>query len=206
MDQDRQEAKAWALEWQIRNKNRKIRNVLLAIVLLVVLYFAVSFIVIKATRTTYPSEEAMRAALQGRFETDYCEDIEIIGDDITVTYYEISHYDRDYAETYGYSQYGDAEYEDTIEKWDYRRGIIRGRWMSDIKVDRDGNLVYYSQTYVKSNDPKPTPLDPSTLNLDNVVVDPYEDELPAEELSQESLEQTEDAAEDAGVMAADAGQ
>lgn len=232
MDNDRRDARAWAQEWAVRQRNKRILTVIAAIALIVALYFAIHFITIKSTRTTFSSEEEMRAALQGRFETDYCEDIEIIGDDITLTYYEISHYDREYAEKYGYSSYEDSVYEDVIQEWDYRNGVIKGKWMDEIRVDKDGNLIYYSQTFKKTTADKPVPFDPSDLNYDsegNVVKGDesgdaagdvsgegtegvsgegteaqaggaQESEEEAQEAAKESLEQTEGAAEEAGVL------
>ena len=150
----------------------------------------------------------MRAAMQGRYETDYCEDIEIIGDDVTLTYYEISHYDPDYAEKYGYSEYDDSVYEDSVEKWDYRNGVIKCRWMDDLIIDKQGNIRYYNQTFVKTDADKPVPFDRSILDQDSSTEEPEdyltEDELNALDASKDSLDQTEEAAEDAGVVAADA--
>lgn len=203
LEQDRQEARAWEQEWYIRRKRNKIIKVFAAIAVIVLVGLAIDFITIHMTRTTYGSVEEMRAALQGRFETDYAEDIEIMGDDIIMTYYEISHYDADYAEEYGYSEYDDSVYEDTVEKWDYRHGIIKCRWMHDIIVDKDGNLIYYSTTYEKTDAPKPTPIDPSTLDLNGSTELSDEAEDAAEQY-QDSLDQTEEDAEDAGVLAAEA--
>ena len=206
MDKDRRAAEAWAQEWQIKQKNRRIIKVLAIIAIIIALYFVIHFITIKATRTTFSSEEEMRSALQGRYETDYVEDIEIIGDEITLTYYEVSHYDIEYAEKYGYSEYDDYVYEDTVAEWDYREGVIRGNWMSEIRVDKDGNLRYYSQTYKKTDADKPVPFDPSLLKSDTPAADADEefytdDEEAGLEESRESLDQTEEAAEDAGILA-----
>ena len=93
MDNDRRDARTWAQEWSIRQRNLRIIKVLAIIAIIIALYFVIHFITVTATRTTFHSVEEMRAAMQGRYETDYCEDIEIIGDDVTLTYYEISHYD-----------------------------------------------------------------------------------------------------------------
>lgn len=208
LDQDRRDAKAWAQEWHIKQKNMKFLRVVAIIAAIAALYFITNFAIVHATRTTFGSVEEMRAALQGRFETDYCEDIEIIGDDITLTYYEISHYDSEYAEKYGYSEYEDSVYDDKIVEWDYRHGLIKCEWMSDIKVDKDGNLRYYSETFVKTDAPKPEPIDPSTLTGGSVTWD-TEGEDPeaideAAEAVQEEQEMTEESAEEAGVLAADA--
>lgn len=208
MDNDRRDARTWAQEWSIRQRNLRIIKVLAIIAIIIALYFVIHFITVTATRTTFHSVEEMRAAMQGRYETDYCEDIEIIGDDVTLTYYEISHYDPDYAEKYGYSEYDDSVYEDSVEKWDYRNGVIKCRWMDDLIIDKQGNIRYYNQTFVKTDADKPVPFDRSILDSDSGAEDPEdyltEDELNALDASKDSLDQTEEAAEDAGVVAADA--
>lgn len=202
MDQDRRDAQAWAKEWSIRRKNMRIVGVVAAALILIAFYHMLSFITIHATRTTYGSEEEMRAALQGRFEVDKYEDIVIEGDDITLTYYDISHYDKEYAERYGYGEYGDSVYDDRIIEWDYRHGVIKCEWMSDITVTKDGALRYYEQNFWKTDKPKPEPFDPSILknpegteNSDEMT----EEEQAAEEAVEENRQETEGAAEDAGV-------
>lgn len=199
MNDDRRAANAWAVEWMIRRRNRRIISVIAGILLVAVIGIVIHFITVFSTRTVFRSEEEMRAALQGRFESDYAEDIEIIGDEITLTYYEISHYDKEYAEKYGYSEYDDSVYEDTVEKWDYLNGVIKCRWMSDIKVDKKGRLVYYSQTFEKTDADKPVPFDPSELNAGAFAGDSdgelTEEEEDALEASKDSLDQTEEAAE-----------
>ena len=208
MDNDRRDARTWAQEWSIRQRNLRIIKVLAIIAIIIALYFVIHFITVTATRTTFHSVEEMRAAMQGRYETDYCEDIEIIGDDVTLTYYEISHYDPDYAEKYGYSEYDDSVYEDSVEKWDYRNGVIKCRWMDDLIIDKQGNIRYYNQTFVKTDADKPVPFDRSILDQDSSTEEPEdsltEDDLNALDASKDSLDQTEEAAEDAGVVAADA--
>ena len=208
MDNDRRDARTWAQEWSIRQRNLRIIKVLAIIAIIIALYFVIHFITVTATRTTFHSVEEMRAAMQGRYETDYCEDIEIIGDDVTLTYYEISHYDPDYAEKYGYSGYDDSVYEDSVEKWDYRNGVIKCRWMDDLIIDKQGNIRYYNQTFVKTDADRPVPFDRSILDQDSSTEEPEdyltEDELNALDASKDSLDQTEEAAEDAGVVAADA--
>jgi hypothetical protein len=222
MDQDRRDAMHWAEEWRIKQRNRKILLIVCVIVAIALLGFIISFVTIKVSRTTFESEEAMKAALQGRYETDYAEDIVIEGDKVTLTYYNQSHYDLEYAEKYGYSEYDDSVYEDKVVKWDYRRGVIELEWMSELKVDKDGNVVYYEQTYRKTNDPKPTPLDPSLLsqyrqgyedglNADGESEDDgttddaasgadlTDEEKEAQDAVQESQEETQAAAEEAGV-------
>ena len=211
-EQDRRDAAAWAQEWQIRRKNRRIILIVSAIIAVIALYFIIGLVKVQLTRTTYGSEEEMRAALQGRFETDYAEDIEIIGDDIYVTYYEISHYDADYAETYGYSEYGDYVYDDRIVRWDYRHGVIKCSWMSDIIVNKDGDLVQYSSTVFRKTDAdKPVPIDPSTLgdpgDTSGTGSDDWswtdEETEDALDMREDSLEELQDEAEDAGVLPLD---
>lgn len=203
MDQDRRDAAAWAKEWYIRQKNRRILYAIVFIAACVLIGFMINFIVIKAERSTFSSEEEMRKALQGRFaiERDY-EDIVIEGDDITLTYLETSHYDRDYAERYGYNyDYDDSVYKDHIVEWDYRHGVIRSDWMEEIIVDKNGNLrrgKYW--VFYKTDKPRPEPIDPSTLKNPKGS---YNEELPEDEQEeldevQEDLEATEDAAKEAG--------
>ena len=165
MTQDRRDAMHWAEEWRIKQRNKRILLIVVAVLAVALLAFIINYVSIMVSRTTYASEEEMKAALQGRYETDYAEDIVIDGDSLTLTYYNQSHYDLEYAEKYGYSDYEDSVYDDEIVKWDYRRGEIKLKWMDTIEVDKDGNLIYYKQTFSKTNDPKPTPLDPSLLSL-----------------------------------------
>lgn len=193
MTQDRRDAMHWAEEWRIRQRNKRILLIVLAIVAVAVLALIINYVSIMVSRTTYASEEEMKAALQGRYETDYAEDIVIDGDSLTLTYYNQSHYDLEYAEKYGYSDYEDSVYDDEIVEWDYRRGQIKLKWMDTITVDKSGNLVYYHQQYKKTNDPKPTPLDPSLLSQ---YKQGYEDGLNAGE---EDADSSDDAASGAGL-------
>ena len=163
LEQDRRDAHAWAQEWELKQKRKKWLHIALVIIAIAVLSVLVNFVVVSMTRTTFSSADEMREALQGRFETDYAEDIEIVGDEITLTYYEVSHYDIGYAQEYGYSEYDDSVYQDRVAKWDYRNGVIKCEWMSDITVDKDGSLVYNGQHFNPSSDPKPVPFDVSEL-------------------------------------------
>ncbi len=204
MDQDRRDAAAWAKEWQIRQKNRRLLFALGLILLLAVIGFIVNFAIVQVERTTFGSVEDMRKAMQGRYaiERDF-EDVIIEGDEITLTYLSFSHYDRSYAEKYGYDYSGeDSVYEDHVEKWDYRNGVIKTQWMGDFIVDKNGNIRrgdnYYS-TFYKTDKPRPEPIDPSTLKNPEGDADAdisFEEEEAFEE-REESLEFTEDAAEDA---------
>ena len=65
--------------------------------------------------------------------------------------------------------------------------------MDTITVDKSGNLVYYHQQYKKTNEPKPTPLDPSLLSQ---YKQGYEDGLNAGE---EDADSSDDAASGAGL-------
>lgn len=206
MDQDRRDAAAWAREWQVKQRNRRLLMVLGAIALIAVIGFIVKFAIVHVERTTFHSEEEMRKAMQGRYaiERDY-EDIIIDGDDITLTYLAYTHYNRDYAERYGYNyDEEDSVYEDRVVKWDYRNGVIKTRWMGDIIVDKDGNIrrgdSYYG-TFFKTDKPRPEPIDPSTLKTPegSINADIYDEEEEEFEEIQEDLESTEDAAEDAGI-------
>ena len=206
MDQDRRDAAAWAREWQVKQRNRRLLMVLGAIALIAVIGFIVKFAIVHVERTTFHSEEEMRKAMQGRYaiERDY-EDIIIDGDDIRLTYLAYTHYNREYAERYGYNyDEEDSVYEDHIVKWDYRNGVIKTRWMGDIIVDKDGNIrrgdSYYG-TFFKTDKPRPEPIDPSTLKTPegSINADIYDEEEEEFEEIQEDLESTEDAAEDAGI-------
>lgn len=223
MDKDRRAAQQWAEEWKIKQKNRRILRTILIVLLIAAIGVGLHFVGVYIGRTTYASAEEMKTALQGRYETDYAEDIEIEGDKVTLTYYNPSHYSLEYAEEYGYSDYEDSVYEDTVTKWDYRNGAIKCGWMDEIVVNKDGNLVYYEQVFKKTNDPKPTPLDPSELSLFKQGYDSAQEELDALteegsaaaegeeavseevldgiEASQESLTETQEAADSAGVEA-----
>ena len=136
MTQDRRDAMHWAEEWRIRQRNKRILLIVLAIVAVALLAFIINYVSIMVSRTTYASEEEMKAALQGRYETDYAEDIVIDGDSLTLTYYNQSHYDLEYAEKYGYSDYEDSVYDDEVVEWDYRRGQIKLKWMDTITVTK----------------------------------------------------------------------
>ena len=225
MSQDRRDAMHWAEEWRIRQRNKRILVVVCVIVALALLGFILSYVSVMVSRSTFESEEAMKEALQGRYTTEYEDtDIVIDGDTVTLSYYNRSHYDLEYAQKYGYSEYEDSAYEDKVVKWDYNRGVIVLDWMEEIKVDKEGNLVYYDQPYKKTDAPKPTPFDPSLLNhekedgeeaadaaggsgtedagaADDAAsgADMPEEEQAAQEESEESLEKTEEKAEDAGV-------
>ncbi len=210
MDQDRRDANAWAKEWYIRQKNRRLLMVLGAILLVAAIGYAVHFTIVHVERTTFRSTEDMRKAMQGRFamERDY-EDIIIEGDEVTLTYLAYTHYNREYAERYGYDyDEQDSVYEDHVEKWDYRNGVIRTQWMGDLIVDKNGNLrrgdSYYG-TFYKTDKPRPEPIDPSTLktpegsiNLENqdgsITMDASDGEEEALEEREESLESTDSAA------------
>jgi hypothetical protein len=70
--------------------------------------------------------------------------------------------------------------------------------MDDLIVDKDGNIRYYSQTFVRTDKPKPVPFDPALLNDDSGAGDGSvmtEEEQAAEDAALESREETEDAAE-----------
>ena len=166
MDQDRRDAAAWEQEWRIRKKNRRLIIVIVAALTVAAFACALSYIVPMLTRSTFPSEEAMRSAMQGRFayESGYM-DVVIEGDDLTLTYWSYSHYNRSYAEQYGYDAEEDSVYEDRIVDWDYRRGIIRTEWMGEYYVDRKGNLERGKYTtFYRTDKPRPEPIDPSTLD------------------------------------------
>jgi hypothetical protein len=156
---------------------------------------------VQLERTTFSSEEEMRAAMQGRYaiERDY-EDIYIEGDTVTLTYLAYSHYNREYAERYGYNyDEEDAVYEDTVIEWDYRHGVMKTYWMGDIIVDKNGDIRrgdYSYSTFYRTDAPRPEPVDPATLDDDQTDAG---DELTPEEeeeveVRNEELEETQAAA------------
>lgn len=206
MDQDRRDAAAWAKEWYIRKRNRRLLIALAAVLLIAAAAYLINFTVVHVERTTFHSVEDMRKAMQGRYaiESDY-EDIIIDGDEITLTYLSFSHYDRSYAEKYGYDYSGDdSVYEDHVEKWDFRNGVIKTHWMGDLIIDKNGNIRRgdsYYETFFKTDKPRPEPIDPATLeNPDgDINADLSTEEEDALEELQEDLESTEDAAEDAEI-------
>lgn len=224
MDQDRRDAMHWAEEWKIRRRNRRIITAVIALAAVIAIGYLIDYISVLGARTVYSSEEEMKQALQGRFATDYAEDIVIDGDTVTLTYYNQSHYDLEFAERFGYSEYDDAVYEDEIVKWDYRKGRIECKWMAEITVDKEGRLRYYSQTYTRTDEPKPVPIDPSELSLykkgysdseaarsgeevseedeeaePDADADMTDEEQAAQEAAQESQTETEAAAAEAGI-------
>lgn len=204
MDQDRRDAAAWEQEWRIRKKNRRLIAVIVAAVLVAAFACAVYYISPVMTRSTFSSEEEMRAAMQGRFayESSYM-DVVIEGDDLTLTYWSYSHYNRNYAEEYGYDAEDDSVYEDRIVEWNYRRGIIKTEWMGEYYVDKRGNLQRGKYTtFYRTDKPRPDPIDPSTLNSkegsgEDTMTE--EDEATLEE-RENSLDEIQDAAVAAGIV------
>jgi len=206
MDQDRREAAAWAEEWRIEHKRKRIIAAAAAVILIAVIAFAVIFITRMAMRTTFSSADEMKEAVQGRYAIGrYYEDIVIEGNNITHTYLAWSHYDRRYAEEYGYDADEDSVYEDRVVKWDYRRGVIKTEWMGDFIVDKDGNLRRGSYSiYYKTDEPRPDPIDPATLGQPSSdeeadAAEEAADDIPDER--QEGLDAVEAAAAAAGVSA-----
>ncbi len=206
MDQDRRDAATWAKEWYIRQKNRRLLLALAFLLLLAAIAYMVHFAVVHVERTTFRSVEDMRGSMQGRYvrEREYI-DIVIDGDDIILTYMSFAHYNREYAEKYGYDYFGgDSVYEDHVVEWDYRNGIIKTGWMGDMIVDKNRNIRredLYNGTFYRTDKPRPEPIDPSTLKNsgDNAEPDISAEEEEALEERQEDIEATEDAAEDAGI-------
>ena len=204
MDQDRRDAAAWEKEWYVRQRNRRLLIALGLIALVAAVGFLINFAIVHVERTTFHSTEEMRKAMQGRYaiDRDY-EDIIIDGDDVTLTYLAYTHYNREYAERYGYNyDEHDSVYEDRVVEWDYRNGVIKTEWMGDLIVDKNGNIRrgdnYYG-TFYKNDKPRPEPIDPSTLSNPDGDADAdlsAEDEEVFEE-REESIESTEDAVEDA---------
>ena len=205
-NQNRRDAMYWAEEWKIKQRRKRIFMIAGVIAAAAIIWYAIDCISVMGSRMTFSSEEEMRAAIQGRYTANDYEDIFIDGDDVKLVYYDPSHYDIGFAERNGYSEYGDSVYEDKVEKWDYRKGVIKCGWMDEITVDREGRLVYYSQEFTATDEPHPEPFDPSLLGNDQEdpgEAEPEQEdpEIPEElEEQQKSLEDTQGAAEDAGVF------
>lgn len=204
MDQDKRDAAAWAKEWYIRKKNRRLLLALAFLLLLAAVIYGINFTIIHLERTTFGSVEEMRKEMQGRYSIDrFYEDIVISGDDIVLTYLAYSHYNREFAERNGYNyDEEDSVYEDHVVEWDYRRGVIKTAWMGDIIVDKNGDIRRgdsYYETFHKTDAPRPEPIDPATLNPaeGDTDADISTDEEQVIEEREESIESTEDAAEDA---------
>lgn len=208
MDQDRRDAAAWAEEWRIKHKNRKIIGVIAVIAFIVLTVWGASRISEIMNRTIFSSEAEMREAMQGRFAIErWYEDIIIEGDEVTLTFLSMSHYDRDYAERHGYDYEEDSVYHDRVVEWDYRHGVIRMEWMSEMIVDKKGNIRRYGNTtYYRTNKPRPEPIDPATLNYNGSAGNTDDSAGTSEESGneiearEESLEATQEAASAAGVV------
>ena len=163
-DQNRREAQFWASEWRYKQKKKKIIIAVAAVVCLAVLAAVIHFVSIKATRTTYSSEEEMKAALQGRFKGYYSEDIFIDGDKIRIVYYEKSHYDIEYARKYGYSE---EAIMNGLEKW-------KG---SDQWLKEDGQYIPYPATWLNKRrweDPPEKREKPAPVPAKQVIAQQYE--------------------------------
>ena len=203
MDQDRRDAAAWAEEWRIKHKNRKIITAFAVVALIVFAVWGVLRISELVNRTTFSSEAEMREAMQGRYAIErWYEDIIIDGDDVTLTYLSMSHYDRDFAERNGYDAEEDSVYRDHGVEWDYRHGVIRTEWMSEMIVDKKGNIRRYGNTtYYRTDKPRPEPIDPTTLRnyKGDEDAEMSEESVEAAEAREESLEETQESASAAGV-------
>jgi hypothetical protein len=198
MDESRLHAAEWAAEWRQRKKNRMIVSIVVGILIVAALGYGVNYITTHADRMTFKSEEEMKEFVQGRYaiESSYM-DLVIEGDLVTLTYWSYSHYDRSYAERYGYDAEEDSVHTDHIVKWDYKHGVLKTEWMDDLIIDSDGNIHRGKYTVLyKTDRPRPDPIDPSTLNNadgDPDAVVPEETEEAAEERN-EDVEKTEEAA------------
>lgn len=166
MDESRRHAEAWAQDWRIRKRNRTIIAIIAGILVFTLVFGLISYLSDRIPRMTFSSEEEMKEAVQGRYaiESSYI-DLVIEGDLVTLTYWSYSHYNKDYAEKYGYDAEQDSVHTDHIVKWDYKRGVLKTEWMDDLIIDRDGNIHKgkYTTLY-KTDRPRPDPIDPSTLN------------------------------------------
>ncbi len=189
MDESRRHAEAWAQEWRLRKKNQKITTIVVGAVLLIAAIAAVGYFSNRIGRSTYGSAEEMKAAVQGRYalESSYT-DLVIEGDEVTLTYWSYSHYNRDYAERYGYDAEEDSVSTDHIVKWDYKHGVLKTEWMDDLIIDKDGNIHRGKYTILyKTDRPRPDPIDPATLK--NPEGDP--DAIIPEDIADEYDERTD---------------
>lgn len=166
MDESRRHAEAWAQEWRLRKKNQRIIAIVAGVVLVVAAISLVGYFSNRIGRSTFSSEEEMKAAVQGRYALDSSYmDMVIDGDEVTLTYWSYSHYDRNYAERYGYDAEQDSVHTDYIVKWDYKHGVLKTEWMDDLIIDSDGNIHRGKYTVLyKTDRPRPDPIDPATLN------------------------------------------
>ena len=205
MDQDRRDAAAWAKEWQIKRKNRRLLYVVAAIALVAAVSFLIKFVIVQAERSTFSSEAEMKEAMQGRYARDGdLHDYVIEGDKLIETYLPYSHYDREYAETFGYDpDEKESVYEDRVVEWDYRHGVIKTEIMGDYIVDKEGNIRWgessFYYTFYKTDKPRPEPIDPATLEhpeggADNELSPEKEEAI---EEMEESQQETEEAVEQA---------
>lgn len=165
MDESRRHAQAWAEEWRLRKRNRRIVTIVVAVIAVIVVFGVIGYMSNYIPRMKFNSEEEMKAAVQGRYaiESSYT-DLIIEGDEVTLTYLAYSHYNRDYAERYGYDADKDNVLTDHIVKWDYKHGVLKTEWMDDLIIDKDGNIHRgkYTTLY-KTTRPRPEPIDPATL-------------------------------------------
>ncbi len=166
MDESRRHAEAWAMEWKLRKRNQRIITIVVGALVLIAAIMTVDYFSTRIGRSTYSSAEEMKAAVQGRYalESAYM-DLVIEGDEVTLTYWAYSHYDRDYAERYGYDVDEDSVHTDHIVKFDYKHGVLKTEWMDDLIIDKDGNIHKGKYTVLyKTTRPRPEPIDPSTLD------------------------------------------
>lgn len=214
MDESRRHAEAWATEWRLRKRNRRIVTIVVAVVVAIVVIGTIGYLSNRISRSTYSSAEEMKAAVQGRYaiESSYT-DLIIEGDEVTLTYLAYSHYNRDYAERYGYDADKDSVLTDHIVKWDYKHGVLKTEWMDDLIIDKDGNIHRGKYTVLyKTDRPRPEPIDPATLehpegdpeytNPDETYDDP---EVRADEI-EEATEAAAAFAESKGAAAEAAGE
>lgn len=199
MDESRRHAEAWAAEWRLRKRNRTIVTIIVVLIVAIVAIGAVGYFSTRISRSTYSSAEEMKAAVQGRYaiESSYT-DLIIEDDEITLTYLAYSHYNRDYAERYGYDADEDNVLTDHVVKWDYKHGVLKTEWMDDLIIDKDGNIHRGKYTVLyKTDRPRPEPIDPATLEHpegDPEYVTPEETYDEAENRVEEIEEATEAAA------------
>ncbi|MBQ0018019.1 MAG: hypothetical protein KBS63_02230 [Clostridiales bacterium] len=148
MDQDRIDAQNWATEWAIRQKNKKIICIVIGILLAAFVYFAITAVKIYFTRTIFRSEAEMKEAMQGSFKYEDYQEIDIVGDKVYFTYFNVK--DEDSGEYNEYTKsYTDNTYDDVVVKWHPYTGTIECDWLGDYTVDTKVNLTRNSTTFIR---------------------------------------------------------
>lgn len=146
MDQDRIDAQNWATEWTIRQKNKKIICIVIGILLAAFVYFVITAAKIYFSRTVFRSEAEMKEAMQGSFKYEDYQEIDIVGDKLYLTYFNVN---SENSGTYNeYTEnYTDTTYDDVVVKWHPYTGTIECDWLGDYVVDADVNIMRSYTTF-----------------------------------------------------------